>query len=164
MSQAATASAAAPVPRDVRVDYIGLINELVRQFGDDQKSLVKGRMIDQELDVVEGNLFSGKLVKGTVGTIDPAKFYRKVKRGEITEAQFVECISVKRGTAEQYVSGKDLDRMSEFVAATPKLCVTRKPGLELGLVDVVKALGRIITPGARINVTAAAREPENAAA
>lgn len=133
------------VARDARVDQIGFANELAKQHIDGLKDAVKTRMLDGEVQLVEGDFFQGLLVAGgTVGTICPRKFHRLLKQGKITEDQFHACISVQRKPAEQYCSGKELDRMSEFKPASPRLVVSRKKGVEPSLVDAIRGLSKAI--------------------
>lgn len=129
--------------RDVRVDQIGFVNELQTKYVDPIKKAVKARMLERASQLAAGDFFEGKLVTGgVVGTLDPRKVFRLVKNGKLTESQFLDCVKVERGKLEEFVSGKDLDRMSEFLPATPQLRVTRIKGVEVTLVDAIKALGK----------------------
>lgn len=134
------------IPRDARIDHIGFVTELQKQFVEPLKGDVKGRMLANDAREVQGDFFTAQLagVGSSVGTLDPVKVFRRVKQGLLTEAQFLECCRIERGKLEEYVSGKDLDRMTEFVPATPQLRITRKKGVELKLVDALKGLGSAI--------------------
>lgn len=134
---------ATAVPRDKRIDQIGFVAELQKQYVDNLKDGVKLRMLEGEVKVAEGDFFTATLagVGSTVGTLDPVKVFRLVKSGRLKEAEFLECCRVERGKLEEYVSGKDLDRLSEFKPATPSLRVTRKKGVEITLTDALKGLG-----------------------
>jgi hypothetical protein len=140
MSQANATIESQAIARDVRVDRIGFANELSKQFADKLKADVKTRMAEEKLELVEGEYFEGKFVQGTVGTVDPRKVYRLIKSGKLSESQFLECVRVDRGKLEQYLAGKDIDRLSDFSPATPQLRVTRKKGVEVKLVDALKGL------------------------
>src|SRR5436189_5998437 len=61
------------VVREVRVDSIGYVGELVKQHADVLKTKVKVRMLDDELERVTGDAFEGLLVQGKSRTLDPKK-------------------------------------------------------------------------------------------
>ena len=132
---------AAPVHRNCLVDEVGFVNELYDQHVKKRLDQVKASMLDGKQDLVEGDFFQGRLVAGgVVRSIIAKKFHALIAKGQISEAQFLECISVNRSKAEEYVGGAQLDKMSTEKSAAPKLTVTRKKGVVLQLVDVVKNL------------------------
>lgn len=80
--------------RNVRVDQIGFVNELVKHYADDLKSSVKVRMLENGVEVAEGDFFSGLLVGRSATVIDPAKFLKLLEKEEITR-----CSSCQRSAS-----------------------------------------------------------------
>ena len=139
MSEAATA-----LPRDVRVDHIGFCNELATKLANDLKSAVKVRMDNDELTRVTGDYFEGQLVRSTVSVVDPAKLLALWSKDKITRAQLLSALCVKKEPLAQFLTGAQIDAISETSPGTPQLRVTRIKGVELKLVDAVKNLGESI--------------------
>jgi hypothetical protein len=127
--------------RDIRADHVGFSNEIGKSFADPIKTAVKARMEADALDIVEGDFFEGLLVTGTRGMIDPAKVFRLIKKGELTESQFLECISVNREKLSEYLGGKEVDRLSDFTPASPQLRITRRKGVEVTLANAIRTIG-----------------------
>ncbi len=128
------------LPRDVRIDQIGFVGELQKHHADGLKTKLKVRMLDESIERIAGDFFEGLIVLGRVGTVDPKKFYRLIKSGRITEAQFVEAVSINRAAAQKLLPEKDLDRLTDYVDAAPALRVARIKGVELSLVDALAAI------------------------
>jgi hypothetical protein len=92
---AAAVEVAEKIVRDVRIDQMGFVAELVKQHADVLKTKVKVRMLDDEIDRVTGDYFEGLLVRGKTRTLDPKKLFKLVKSKQITEEQFLGAVSVK---------------------------------------------------------------------
>jgi hypothetical protein len=135
---------AAALPRDVRVDPMGFIAELQKRHGDNLKTKVKVRMLNDEIDRVAGDFFEGLLVQGQTRTVDPKKMLAKFKAGEVSEKDLLSCLSVRREAALEFMSERELDAISTIGSAQPALRVTRKKGVELELVKAVNGLGESI--------------------
>jgi hypothetical protein len=137
-----------PLPRDVRVDHLGLVGELVRQFAEPLKARVKASMDERETDRVEGDRFEALLVAGgVVQTIDPAKFLRLYERKLITRAQLLSALRVSADPAGEFLSRADIEKISEFKPSAAQLRVKRKAGVEVGLVEAVRSLAAAVEPG-----------------
>jgi hypothetical protein len=140
LSDTKTAPAHA-LPRDARVDPIGFAEELGKHFVTLHRDKVKLSMIEKSVDRVAGEYFEGLLIcPADRGTIEARKLFRLVAAGKLTESQFLECVTVQRKAAEQYVAGKELDRMSSFTESTPYIKIARRKDVQLELVDMVKGL------------------------
>ena len=131
----------AATPRDVRVDQIGFAAELQKQHVDHLKSAVKVRMTGEGLDRVEGDYFEGQLVETSASTVDPGKLLAMYAKDNITRAQLLSCLSVKKEPLAAFLTGEQISAMSTTTGGTPQLRVSRKKGVELKLVDAVKGLG-----------------------
>lgn len=143
MSEAANSVAETPI-RDIRVDAIGFVNELVAHFANELKTKVKSGMMEKGAERAEGDAFDALLVAGEISTVDPAKFLRKYEKGEISKKDFLSAISVARGKAEEFMAPRDLDLISDTKASSPSLRVTRKKGVNPTLVESVKAVGAAV--------------------
>lgn len=132
------------LPRDVRVDHIGFCNELASKLANDLKSAVKVRMAGEEIDRVRGDYFEGQLVQSTVSTVDPAKLLAMYAKEKITRAQMLSALTVKKEPLAEFLTGAQIDAISESGPGTPQLRITRIKGVELKLVDAVKGLGESI--------------------
>lgn len=136
MSETATAA----VPRDVRVDQIGFVNELVSQHANNLKTALKVRMDNDSIERVRGDVFEGLLVSTFVSTVPPAKLLALYEKDKITRAQFLSALSVRKEPLEAFLSGDEIRRISETTPGNPQLRVNRIKGVELKLVDAVKGL------------------------
>ena len=142
----AIAEAPDKVVRDVRIDQMGFVAELVKHHADVLKTKVKVRMLEDETHRVTGDFFEGLLVKGKTRTLDPKKLFKLVKSKQITEEQFLGAVTVKLPAAEQLLSGNEMAKLCDEADASPSLRVTRCKGVELKLVDVVQGLAKSIDP------------------
>jgi hypothetical protein len=141
---AAATEVAEKIVRDVRIDQMGFVAELVKQHADVLKTKVKVRMLEDEIDRVTGDYFEGLLVRGKTRTLDPKKLFKLVKSKQITEEQFLGAISVKLPAAEQLLSGNDMAKLCDETDASPQLRASRIKGVELKLVQVVQGLASSI--------------------
>lgn len=141
MSEAASP---AKMPRDVRLDHIGFVDELQKQFANPLKTKVKADFAGKSIERASGDCFDGLVVTGTRLTVDPEKFLRLFERKAITRAQFVAAISVGRDAAIDCVSREDLAKISTEAPTTPSLRVGRIKGVEINLVDAVRSIAAAI--------------------
>lgn len=137
---------AATIPRDGRLDEIGVVKELARHFDKEVIPAVKGRMAERGQELAEADVFQGLLATGTTETIDPDKFLALFEAGTLTREQFVQCISVRKGSREdpgasRYLSGAQISAISRKTKNTPALTVTRIKGVEAKLLETVEQLG-----------------------
>jgi hypothetical protein len=128
-----------PIPsgRDVRVDRIGYVQELVRQYADKLKKQVKERMDRDSLLLLEGDAFEGRLAASTSSTIDAEKFLRLWERGTITRKDFLAAITVQRSQAAKLMSPFELEAISETEDGAPRLTIVRKKGVEVSLIQAL---------------------------
>lgn len=131
--------------RDVRVDRIGLVDEVVRQFRAPLAEQVKADM--GEGDRVSGDLFGALLVCGIATDVDPEKFFKAFEAGKMTRAQFLSAIKVSTSRAREILSEKDLARISETRPTSPALRVSRLDGVQVELVDAIREISAaVLTP------------------
>lgn len=130
--------------RDTRVDHIGFVKELGKHFADPINDAIKARLGSEKIDLAEGDLFQGLYLPGHRSALVADKFLRLYDAGKITRAQFLSILSIKRDPAKKFLCEDQLDAMSISLPDAPSLTVTRKQGVELALVDVIKALGPLI--------------------
>jgi hypothetical protein len=133
------------IARDIRVDQIGFVGELQKQFVEPLKATLKARMGERQIDVCEGEYFSALLVEGgTLSVVDAGKFVRLYESKSITRAEFLSAIAVRNDPCRAFLSGKELAAISEQTPASPQLRVSRKKGVEVRLVDAVKGIASAI--------------------
>ncbi len=144
MNSGATETAApATVSRDARVDTLGFCN-LVQHFADDLKSDIKVRMTSDGIDRVAGDFFEALLTQPVESTVDPAKLLKLFEGEKITRAQLLSALSVRKEPLKKFLSGDQIEKMSDAARGTPRLNVTRIKDVDVKLVDAVKALARAI--------------------
>lgn len=139
-----TSTETAELRRDVRVDQIGFCNELEKRYAKTLIASVKLKMAADVVEKVQGDYFEGLLVRAMERTVDPANLLKLLTQKKITVAQFLSAITVQIKPCTAFLSGDQINAMSDSAPATPKLLITRKKGVEILLVDVVKGLGAAI--------------------
>ncbi|CAN5388734.1 hypothetical protein BH09PLA1_BH09PLA1_25970 [soil metagenome] len=132
--------------RDARVDQIGFVKELDDQYVKDLKTGVKSSMVGKDAVHAEGDFFEATLgAAGTVQTINPVKFYNRFKRGDMSEKDFIRSLkSIDRGVAEEFMSGRDIDTISETREGSRALTVRRKKGVVVKLIEALRGLAASI--------------------
>ena len=130
--------------RDVRVDRVGYAQELVRLWADPIRASVKTKMKEQELDVVEGDRYEGKIAAATTSSIDAAKFFRQFKAGKIKEADFISAIRVSREAAAAFMPPRDLEAITEREPGEPRFTISRKKGIDLPLAAVIAGINEAV--------------------
>lgn len=131
--------------RDVRVDRIGFVGELMKQYIDGDhglKAKVKGEL--EAGQSAEGDYFVGRLDAAVAAEISASGVYKLHKQGKLSEAELIEMISVKSTVAKEKIDPKTLKRLTRTYEGTPRLTITRKKGVEIKLVDAVRGLSSAI--------------------
>lgn len=132
------------VGNDRRVDQIGYVAELVKQFADPAKAALKLRMAQREIDLAEGSKFQALLVAGvSIGVVDPARLLKLYETKQITRQQFLSAITVRNEPCRQFLSRDAIDAISAQKPAEPRLTVSRRKGVEISLVEAVRELAEI---------------------
>jgi hypothetical protein len=129
---------------NARIDQLGFVNELVKRFSDPLKDQIKWEMTQAAADRAAGLRFEALLVRGTSSLVDPAKFLQLYERGKLSRAQFVSAIRVQRDAALDALSRDALDAISTATPSSPALRVTRIKGVEIVLIDAVRAIADAI--------------------
>lgn len=133
------------VRRDVRVDRIGLVNELVKNWiegKDGVKARVKAGMKPGE--TVEGDLFTGRLDGCTESVIDASKLLKLLEKRAVSRPEFCSMIGVKVAVAKQVLDARTFARLCRSYPGTDRLTVERKDRVELTLVRAVTLLGEAL--------------------
>jgi len=135
------------VVRNVGLDHIGFVEELDRRFVRPLRDKVKAALTAKGAVRGAGDYFTGLIagVGKSTGRIDPEKFLRLYEKKKISRAQLVAAIRVGNEAASECLSQAEIDKISDFTPATPRLCVERIKTVELPLVNCVKGLGEIIS-------------------
>jgi hypothetical protein len=132
------------VGNDRRVDQIGYVAELVKQFAEPAKAALKLRMAQREIDLAEGSKFQALLVGGgSIGVVDPARLLKLYEGKQITRQQFLSAITVRNEPCRQFLSRDAIDAISAQKPAEPRLTVSRRKGVEISLVEAVRELAEI---------------------
>lgn len=129
------------VRHDVRVDRIGLVGELVKNWIEGPqgvKARVKAAMAPGE--TVEGDLFQARLDACEVAQIEPAKLLALLDRGAITRAELCSMLSVNVAAARLALDARTFGRLCRTAPGTDRLVVSRKGHVEVGLVQAVSLL------------------------
>jgi hypothetical protein len=147
------AESPAAVVRDVRVDRIGFVNELVKNYADALKTGVKVAMLDKSAERAAGDYFDALLVQGSTRTIDPKDLYKLLKSGAINEKQFCSAVTVKLDACGEFLSRDQIARLADERPSSPQLRITRKKGVSIGLVEAIKAVSDAIAAAAPLPQT-----------
>lgn len=131
-----------PLRRDIRVDRLGLVDELVSQFRKPLADKVKADMAKDER--VTGDSFTGLLVTGTSTEIDAEKFVGLWEAGKMTRAEFISAIKVGTARAKELLAARDLARISTTSPTSPALRVARIKGVEIELVTAVAEIAAAV--------------------
>lgn len=74
-------------------------------------------------------------------TIDPRKLYKLIEKGELTVAQFLECVSVKKDPLAQYLSKNRIEQLeTPSDAPEPSLATEWKQGIAIDLPKLADSL------------------------
>jgi hypothetical protein len=128
--------------RDVRVDPIGVINVLVTEFQEPLIDAVKVKL--DKGDRVEGDFFEGLVSIGVQTKVDADGLVKLWEAGKVTRAQFVRMISVKTAEAKKILAEADLLRISTTELGSKSLRVTRKDGVDAGIIEAVNRLSAVL--------------------
>jgi hypothetical protein len=130
------------VPRDIRVEQLGFVNELYDQFFKPLNDEVKKSMIAKGQELVRADFFEGKIVQATPTFVDNDLLLRLYDAGKLTRKELLTLIGAKVEPCRKFFSAKDLAKISVKGTLTNKLCVERIDGVEVALVDAVRALAK----------------------
>lgn len=153
---------APPVPackrnRDIRVDRIGFVNELVSEYigGDDGvKAKLKATLAPG--DEAFADFFESKLVAATDSSVSVSALMKLYECRAISRAQFVDCLTASASKVTKLgLPLKVVKRLVKSFPGTPRLIVNRIKGMEFDLADAITALhGAIAGDTARAAVVA----------
>ncbi len=153
MNDSAIGNPQSATPVDARIDQLGYVRELEKQFAEPLNAAVKAEMKARKLERLAGDRFSGLLVLSKSRWVDPAKFLKLYESGKISRAAFLDAISVQCKAAEKLIGQVQLDKMSTFSSPTPRLCVDRIKGVEIKLVDAIEQLALYVPAAADAHPT-----------
>jgi hypothetical protein len=124
--------------RDVRVDRLGFVKELADQYGGPIRDAMKAAM--EEGERVEGDFFEGLLAGSTSTTINKAALLRMYEAKKLTKAEFLDCIEGSVSGAKRRIDPKLLKTLCKTSEGSCSLRIARKKGVQVELVDALKAL------------------------
>lgn len=130
------------LPRDIRVDHIGYVQELARLWADGLKAAVKLRMGEDGISRVQGDQFEALLSQSSRSPIDAAKFLKLYEAGLISRKQLLAAITVNTAAAAEFLSPEQLRRISGPEITTCSLRIARKQGVQVTLCDAVRAVAK----------------------
>lgn len=141
-----------PAQRDIRIDRIIFVKELIDKY---QKPLIdqvkEGRF---DGDRVEGDYAEGLIVETESTVIDIPGFIKLWKKKVISDDQFERAISVSPTEAQKILSENDLKKISTKKPGSKVLRPTRKKGVQMELIDAVKSLSDEILSPAKLGSAA----------
>lgn len=127
--------------RDIRVDTVGFINELVKHLKEPNVDAIKTALKAKRSTEAAGDVFAAKLVGGGgVTLIDPMKWFALWKAKTITRHQLFEGMRINVEFAEELLSGEDLARISSIVPSPKRLCFDRIGDVPPDIKQAVAAL------------------------
>jgi hypothetical protein len=137
---------AAKPRRDVRVDRIGFVKELVDNWIEKEvKPAVKGDMLTG--DVVEGDYFLARLDPSTCNVISASGVMKLYENGTLSRAEFVELLTVNAEKARAVIDPKRLKRLTQSFVGTARLNVRRREGVQLEASDAIAKLNDVLAAG-----------------
>jgi len=128
------------IVRDIRIERIGLVEELKKHFTDDLRTGVKLSLVEKGANVAESEHFEGLLVQSERSTIDPAKWLKLYTDGLITRKQFLGALTVVNKAAYEILTPPQIARISSTTPGEPQLRITRKTGPEFEIGELVRRL------------------------
>lgn len=138
--------------RDIRVDRIGFVSELVKSYIDGPDG-IKGKVKDalRDGDEAQGDFFVGSLSATTDNDVSANGLLKLFEAGTIKRAQFLSCLSASSTAVLKLgLSLKDQRRLIRSHPGTPRFNVTRRKDVQFDLADAVTALhGAIVGDRAR---------------
>jgi hypothetical protein len=141
--------------RDIRVDRIGFVRELVNVYIDGPdgiKEKVKAALEDG--DEAQGDFFVGSLSATTDNDVSVNGLLKLYEAGTIKRPQLIACLTASSTAVVKLgLSLKDLRRLVRSHPGTPRFNVTRRKDVQFKLEDAVTALhGAIVGDTARAAV------------
>jgi hypothetical protein len=98
---------------DRRIDLIKVAAQMVAYFGDEMKSEVKDTMFEKGAGKVVGEICEATLGKQRKEVPDPGKLYALMKKGAISEKDFLSAITVNKAACEVFMTGRAISQISE---------------------------------------------------
>jgi hypothetical protein len=129
--------------RDIRVDRIGLVQELGKLWTDPMKKKVKEDMAAGGLKLVGGDLCEGKLSSSSKSTINPGKFFKWFNDGKISRKDFVACLRVSSSDAAAFLSEREIEQISDAGTESSSLTIVRKKEIDLTLAQVIAEIAAV---------------------
>jgi hypothetical protein len=126
--------------RDVRVDRVGLVEELDRLWSAPMKKKIKEDMAKEGLEVVTADLCEAKLASSMSSWIDPVKFFKLFEKGEISRKDLLDTLSISKSAAAKFMSARDLEGVSLSEPGPAKLSIVRRKGIDLTLRQVIQGI------------------------
>ncbi len=132
---------------DRRIDQIGFINEIVRQYieGDGGiKAQLKAAL--ERRGELRGEYFLARLDQAQGRGIEAIHILRLLARGRITQAQAADMFTVRMSVADEVLDAATRHRLTTITPLSPRLVIQRLPGVQVELVEAIRGLTRTLRP------------------
>lgn len=87
---------------------------------------------------------------GEFGEVDPKKLYKLVESGKLKLAHFLACVKVIKTPLREHLTGAEIERLSEKVAAPEPFLITEfREGVEFDLKHVDAAMEKLLAEGVK---------------
>jgi hypothetical protein len=126
--------------RDIRVDRVGLVNELYDLWAAPMQKKIKDDMARDGLELVEGDSHEGLLIQTTTSSIDAARFFKLFECGVIKKSEFLAAITINKAAAKKLMSEAEMLRMSTIEPGTPRFTIVRQKGITLTLRQAIEGI------------------------
>jgi hypothetical protein len=128
--------------RDKRVDYCGLVDLLKKKFADPLKAKLKEAAESRGLDILEGDLYDGKITGGgTSYRIDTQRFIALCRKKKISKAKIDAALRVNGKDAESLLSGDEIESISVAAGMIDKsFTAVLKKGVNVSLTDAIEGI------------------------
>ena len=136
---------------------LGFVQELVKQWIELKPGGMKARVkADMQVgEAVEGDFFFARLDASSETEISVSAVLKLYEQQAISRSELVESLSVRNEPARKILPPKTIQRISRTFVGTARLVVSRKDGVEIGLIEAVRRISGVLSAGAEAKPTAA---------
>ena len=121
--------------RDVRIDRIGFVSELGKQFADPLRLAVRDA---HEVGArLQGDCFEGLLYESGSAEVDSGKFLKLLEQGKISRDQYLAAVAVSVTEARRILDEKTFDRVAVVGELRKALKISRLKGVSIELIMAV---------------------------
>lgn len=128
--------------RDVRIDTIMMVEELVKFLVKPIRDAIKERHQVSEstpIIILSGDVAEAKIEEQPAYAIDAGKFFALYESGQLSRKEFLACITIGKAEAKRYLGEKRLDEITVEDGKSQKMTISRKKGTTFNLSAALKA-------------------------